>query len=151
MVESETATTNELLDDALAAADANAPSSDQNLSQSTTDIHAVVYPHDYEGKPSYARPTRDQKPGWVRPIIDKMIICYECYGRGHTRTECEYLQRERTPEADNRFRVICEKNYLHLSDKERAHLHEIGRSPFVVKTNNLRPPSVEIPEDKSKN
>lgn len=79
--------------------------------------------------------------GWVTSTPIQKLVCFECYGRGNTRTRFYYIDREQSQSSDNMFYIVCKNNFCLLTDKEREYLHEKGPSPFETPKPSQRAPS----------
>lgn len=126
---------------------ADAFAAGMKLVQPDVDVNAVIY-GEHERLPPYARPTRQQKPGWVAPDASK-AICYECLGKDHFSPECPHKARERDMDTEAKFQRLRETNFCLLTEKERNFLRSNGRNPFALSEPPTRPPSATASEDQN--
>lgn len=129
----------------LALADAFAAG--MQFTQPDIDVNAVVH-GEHSRLPSFARPTRQQKPGWVDHDAPN-AICFECFAKGHIRPSCPHLARQRDMETETKFQRLRENNFCLLQEKDRDVLRSQKRNPFAPSEPPTRPPSVSFSNEKT--
>jgi len=89
------------------------------------EIYAIV-PNRNPRLPSYAQPTREQRPGWVGVENKPNDICFNCYQVGHKNPLCPHHGRRWD---DPEFDAFRRHHYALLSDRQRTWLAQVRKLP----------------------